>query len=66
MAALLNMTNGTRIAFHETNLCAQVDELRNEYVFYSGGIAGINDAPQSERDPETFDRSADVVELDRN
>lgn len=65
MASNLTLTNETQVTFHETNLCAQVDELRNEYVLYTGGIAGISDSP-SEGDTELFDGGPDVVELDRN
>lgn len=60
------MPRETTVTFVETNLCAQVDELSNEYVFFTGGIAGISDSPYSEGSPETLNRRADVVELNRN
>ncbi len=66
MATAVNMPRETTVTFVETNLCAQVDELSNEYVFFTGGIAGISDSPYSEGSPETLNRRADVVELNRN
>lgn len=66
MAAVLNLSNESLVTFHEMNLCAQVDELRNEYVVYTGGIAGISDISSSKSDAEPFDRGPDVVQLDCN
>jgi hypothetical protein len=66
MASNLTLANEAQVTFHETSLCAQVDELRNEYVLYTGGIAGISDAPSSEGSAEPFDGSPDIVQLDRN
>ena len=66
MATAVNMPHETSVTFIETNLCAQVDELSNEYVFFTGGIAGISDSPYSEGSSKTLNRRADVVELNRN
>ena len=66
MAPDLTLTNETQVTFQETNLCARVDELRNEYVFYTGGIAGISDASSSEGHAERLDSSPDEIKLDRN
>jgi hypothetical protein len=53
----------TVITLEATNLCALIDDQKPEYVFFTGGIAGINDAQLLESSPETFNRSTDEVEL---
>jgi hypothetical protein len=45
--------------------CASLDEQRGEYVFYTGGIAGVTDATELERNPEAIEGGANKVELDR-
>jgi len=65
MATIVNLTHDAVVSFHQTNLCAQVDELSNEYVFFTGGIAGISDS-SSEGNPKTLNGRSDIVELDRN
>ena len=54
------------ITLETTNLCSYIDEQKPEYVFFTGGIAGVSDSSPSESRPESLNRSADVVELDRN
>jgi hypothetical protein len=66
MMPAITLSNDNHIAFPNMNLCSQVDELRNEYVLYTGGIAGISDVPVSEGDPKTLDRRPDEVHLDRD
>jgi hypothetical protein len=66
MAPNLTLANETQVTFNETNLCAQVDELRNEYVFYVGGIAGISDSSSLKSDSERLDGGPDVIKLDRD
>jgi hypothetical protein len=66
MATAVNMTVETGVTFIETNLSAQLVELHNEYVFFTGGIAGISDSPYSEGSPETLNRCPDIVELNRD
>jgi hypothetical protein len=41
------------------------DRSDDGYVFYTGGIAGISDAP-SQTDSKPLDRGADEVEFDRH
>jgi hypothetical protein len=66
MAPNLTLANETHVIFHETNLCAQVDELRNEYVHFTGGIAGVSDESSSKGDAERLDGGPDVIKLDRD
>lgn len=66
MTPELTLANEAQVTFQEMNLCAHVDELRNEYVFYTGGIAGISDAYSSEGNTERLDRGPDVIKFDCN
>jgi hypothetical protein len=63
---IVTSTVGTAdfIILGTTNLCAQIDVRQPEYVFFTGGIAGISDSSPSEGDPKSLDRRTDVVELD--
>jgi len=54
------------ITLETTNLCSHVDEQKPEYVFFTGGIAGVSDSSPSEGCTEPLNRRADVVELNRN
>ena len=48
-----------------TGLCASVEEIGREYVYYTGGIAGITDTVTSQNDAEGIERGPDVVKLYR-
>jgi hypothetical protein len=54
----------TIITLEATNLCALIDDQKPDYVFFTGGIAGINDAQILESGPEPLNRGADEVEFD--
>ncbi len=47
------------------NLCSYIDDQRPNYVLFTGGIAGINDAQALELDPESLDGGPDQVKLER-
>lgn len=51
------------ITLTATHVCAHTDEQTPEYVFFTGGIAGISDTSPSKADTKPLDRSADEVEL---
>lgn len=52
------------ITLTTTHVCAHLDEQKPEYVFFTGGIAGISDTSPSKADTEPLNRRADEVELD--
>jgi hypothetical protein len=54
------------IELTNTCLCASLEDQKMEYVFYTGGVAGITDSTSLQGDSETLQRSPDVVELDRH
>lgn len=54
------------IELTNTCLCASVDDQRGDYVFYTGGVAGVTDSIQLKSDAEALDRRPDEVQLDRN
>ena len=51
------------ITLTATHVCAHTDEQTPEYVFFTGGIAGISDTSPSKADTKPLDRSADEVKL---
>jgi hypothetical protein len=65
MTTLDNAQNVTSISFQNMVLSSQVDEVASDYVFYTGGIAGISDVSRSECDAKPLDRRADKIELER-
>jgi hypothetical protein len=66
MTPAITLSNDNHIVFPQMNLCSQLDELKNEYVHFTGGIAGISDAPLSESDPKALDCRPDEVHFDRD
>jgi hypothetical protein len=51
------------IELTNTCLCASVAEQGGDYVFYTGGVAGITDATELKNDPERIERRPDEVQL---
>ena len=54
------------IILTNTKVCVYNDDQRRDYVFYTGGIAGVSDRPGLQSDSETLQRSTDEVKLDRD
>lgn len=54
------------IELTNTCLCASPDDQKGEYVFYTGGLAGITDATVLESNAETLQGRPNEVQLDRN
>lgn len=51
------------IELKSTNLCTLTDQQAPNYTVYTGGIAGISNAPVSKSDTEALDRRADEIHL---
>jgi hypothetical protein len=49
-----------------TCVCVAHDTQKNEYVVYTGGIAGMTESAVLKRNPEPLKRSPDEVELNRD
>ena len=64
--AMIGGDKMTIVALEATNLCSYTDDQKPEYVFFTGGIAGISDSQTLERSPESFNRCTDEVELHRD
>jgi len=56
----------TIVTLEATNLCALIDDQKPEYVFFTGGIAGVNDSQTLESNAESLNRCADEIELKRD
>jgi hypothetical protein len=54
------------IELKTTCVCVAHDTQKNEYVVYTGGIAGMTESAVLERNPEPLKRSSDEVELHRD
>lgn len=66
MKTAVAIKNESLISFENMTLSSQVSEVASDYVFYTGGIAGISDVSGSEGNPKSFNGRSDEVEFDRN
>lgn len=53
------------IILTNSHVCSYTDVQDREYVFFTGGVAGISDRADLQDDAEAFERRADEVQLER-
>ena len=54
------------IELTNTCTCASEDDQQRDYVFYTGGVAGISDVTVLESDSKPVERRSDEVQFERH